>query len=378
MSCRYIDNPDIYEDYIFERLGVLEKEEFKEHLKECPDCQKELEKQRSLIIALREIGKEEMKREIKAQAENWASRGSRFDWSLYMKIAAAVLFFVIAPGIIYYYQHLSPYMKSVTTDTHRKGPQTVTRPEVMAKGKSDEIVSKEISPLAEAETDQKKISDQRGAVSEPAVTEKDELTVSRSAPVTTTGESNRQKNIPDFVPIPPQVSPVSTPSADKDREMSRKVVAESAGQLELKSLAPRSSNEPAGSRPVQLGKSASEIPLETEEALNITPDRIAGEWVLNSDKRVVTITLLKSDEKYTYGISPQYPLICPVRISGQDTSSVTLFWQIPGHFPSSDQTRPVIIEDSIRSLSIRFGASALYRIDLSKNPTEARLVSQEK
>lgn len=378
MSCRYIDNPDIYEDYILERLGVLKKEEFEEHLKECPDCRKELERQRTLIMVLREIGKEEMKREIKAQAENWASKGSRFDWSLYMKIAAAVLFFVIAPGIIYYYQHLSPEMKSVTTETHRKGPETVSRPEVMAKAETDKIVSKEISPLTEAETAQKKIADQGSAVSEPAGTEKDELTAIQPAPVSASGETNRQKNERGFVPLPHQSSPVSIPKTDKDQEKSQRVVTESAGQFELKSLAEQSSNIPAGSRPVQLGKTASQISPENEEALTVKPDSVKGNWILHSEKRMVTVTLFKSEDQFTFGTSPQYPLLCPVRISSQDTDSVTLIWQVPVNFPSSDQTRPVIIEDSGPSLSIRVGTSALYRIDLSKNPTEARLVPQEK
>jgi hypothetical protein len=377
MSCHYIDNPDIYEDYILERLGIPYKEEFEEHLRECPDCRKELEKQRSLILALREIGQEEMKREIKAQAEKWASRESRFDWSLYMKIAAAVLFFVIAPGMIYYYQHLSPDMKSVTAETYRKSPETISRPEVKARTEADEIVSEEITPLTGAETGQKKISDQQGAVSERAATDKNELTASPSAPVSTMEETNRRKNAHDFMPAPEQGIPLSIAETDKDQEMSRKVVTESTGQLELKSVAPRSSNIPAGSQPVQPGKAASQISLESEETLNVKPDSLAGEWILNSDQRVVKINLLKSDGKFTYGTGPQYPLVCPVRISGQDTGSVTLLWQIPADFPSADRGRPTIIEDSIHSLSIQVGSSALYRIDLSKNPTEARLVPQD-
>ncbi len=107
MKCPYHNTPDIYENYLLQRLTDGEKRNFEQHLPDCDHCREELSREQTIIQGIREIGSREMKREIQQQVSQ-LKKGPIWDWGVYLKIAAAILFFVVAPGMIYYYQHFTP------------------------------------------------------------------------------------------------------------------------------------------------------------------------------------------------------------------------------------------------------------------------------
>ena len=108
MACLYNKDSEIYEKYILNRLSDKEQTDFEAHLGSCKICQERLEKEKWLQANLREIGKREMKSEIRKQVELIRTQKNMTDWGMIMRVAAIILFVVITPGIIYYYQYLAP------------------------------------------------------------------------------------------------------------------------------------------------------------------------------------------------------------------------------------------------------------------------------
>ncbi|MFC2088177.1 hypothetical protein ACFLSX_01115 [Calditrichota bacterium] len=103
MDCKYIDQNDIHELYLLDRLEDRTKKQYLKHLKECKSCFTEFEKQRLFISSVRNIGNREMKSEISRQVQELKAKKSRFDWDMILKVAAVFFFLVITPGLVYYY-----------------------------------------------------------------------------------------------------------------------------------------------------------------------------------------------------------------------------------------------------------------------------------
>ena len=108
MECKYILDNEIHEKHLLGRLSEKEELEYKAHIESCEKCTSELNRQRLLINGLREIGKGEMKNEILQQVRERRKKRPAQNWGMIIKVAAAVLFIVIAPGMIYYYQNYVP------------------------------------------------------------------------------------------------------------------------------------------------------------------------------------------------------------------------------------------------------------------------------
>jgi hypothetical protein len=108
MNCKYILDNEIHEKYLLGRLSEKEELEYKTHIKSCKKCISELNRQRLFISGIREIGKGEMKNEILQQVRERRKKRPAQNWGMIIKVAAAVLFIVIAPGMIYYYQNYAP------------------------------------------------------------------------------------------------------------------------------------------------------------------------------------------------------------------------------------------------------------------------------
>ena len=104
MDCRYIQQNEIHEKYLLNRLADAEKAEYEKHIEDCTLCRKELERQREIIEGIREIGLQEMKNEIHQQVEHLKAERKSVDWQMILKIAAIVFIIAIIPSAIYYFQ----------------------------------------------------------------------------------------------------------------------------------------------------------------------------------------------------------------------------------------------------------------------------------
>ncbi|MEJ2538051.1 MAG: zf-HC2 domain-containing protein, partial [Calditrichia bacterium] len=115
MDCNFIEKNEIHDKYLLHKLSDEEKQEYEQHIQDCERCRKELEHQLLIIGGIRQMGREEMKLEIRRQAEVYRQQRAGANWTVILKTAAVILFLVLAPGMIYYYQYFAPLEKQKQT-----------------------------------------------------------------------------------------------------------------------------------------------------------------------------------------------------------------------------------------------------------------------
>lgn len=140
MDCQYILRNEIHEKYLLGRLSEAEKAAYLTHVRECESCRRELENQRLLIEGIREAGRREMKREIRRQVEKMRRERRQETRRVLLRIAAVLLFLVLAPGLVYYYQYFAPKESIGLPETPTTAPVPVEKP--------SEVTAPEGVPLA--------------------------------------------------------------------------------------------------------------------------------------------------------------------------------------------------------------------------------------
>lgn len=108
MNCEIIQKNDLHEKYLLERMSDSEKLAYEEHLQSCAACRKQLQAQRRLISGIREIGRSEMKEEIRRQVSSLDGVGKRVNWGTLMRIAAVLFIVVLSPTVYYVYKTSVP------------------------------------------------------------------------------------------------------------------------------------------------------------------------------------------------------------------------------------------------------------------------------
>ncbi len=101
MDCNFILQNEIHEKYLLNYLSDVDKVKFEQHLQDCKDCQKRLQGERNFIAGIQNIGREELKSEIRHQTEILESKKFVPDWGLITKVAAVLVFVVFTTQIIY-------------------------------------------------------------------------------------------------------------------------------------------------------------------------------------------------------------------------------------------------------------------------------------
>lgn len=129
MDCKYIQERDLHAAYLMGRLEELKKKEYEVHLKNCPRCREEQEKERRLTAALKEAGREEMKAEIRRQVEARKSAKKEFDWTVVLKAAAVLFFLITIPALYYYSQHTKQPLTDSRTFSVKAKDEIKTFPE---------------------------------------------------------------------------------------------------------------------------------------------------------------------------------------------------------------------------------------------------------
>lgn len=125
MKCQDILQNEFHEKYILQQLEDSEKAKYELHLKECKDCQAELENQRILIFGIREAGVAEMKNEIKRQVEIGELNHPGMTWGRLSKIAAVLFIFVLTPGVIIYLGKSNPQLVPATEQRTQPAPVNI-------------------------------------------------------------------------------------------------------------------------------------------------------------------------------------------------------------------------------------------------------------
>ena len=120
MDCKYILQNEIHEKYLRGLLEDSEKTEYEKHLQECPSCQKEQQNQRILISGIRQIGRQEMKDEIRFQVKQSEMEKTKTDWTTFLKIAAVIFLIIITPSLFYYFQVIAPQHNAIYPEIAEK------------------------------------------------------------------------------------------------------------------------------------------------------------------------------------------------------------------------------------------------------------------
>ena len=150
MKCQDILQNELHEKYILDQLDGSEKEKYELHLKECKDCQAELENQRTLISGIRAAGLAEMKNEIKRQVEIGELNHPGMTWGRLSKIAAVLFIFVLTPGVIIYLSKSNPELVPTAEQKTENAPEDISYSvaDAATEGRRD-IVSTEMMPDAD-------------------------------------------------------------------------------------------------------------------------------------------------------------------------------------------------------------------------------------
>ncbi len=120
MDCKYILQNEIHEKYLRGLLEDSEQNEYEKHLQECPSCQKEQQNQRILISGIRQIGRQEMKDEIRFQVKQSEMEKTKTDWTTFLKIAAVIFLIIITPSLFYYFQVIAPQHNAIYPEIAEK------------------------------------------------------------------------------------------------------------------------------------------------------------------------------------------------------------------------------------------------------------------
>ena len=102
MNCQYILQNEIHEKFLKGLLSEDQKAEFELHLKSCESCRKTFENEKAIFDGIRLAGRQAMKLEIEQQVEKLREEPAGTDWTLIFKVAAVLFFLVIMPGTLYF------------------------------------------------------------------------------------------------------------------------------------------------------------------------------------------------------------------------------------------------------------------------------------
>ena len=102
MDCEYILQNEIHEKFLKGLLSENQKAELELHLKSCESCRKTFENEKAIFDGIRLAGRKAMKLEIERQVEKSREERAGTDWTLIFKVAAVLFFLVIMPGTLYF------------------------------------------------------------------------------------------------------------------------------------------------------------------------------------------------------------------------------------------------------------------------------------
>jgi hypothetical protein len=399
MNCQIIKDNEYHEKYLLERLSQQELTEYKQHLKECEACRKELENQLLVIGSLREIGKKQMKDEIRRQVEKQKIEADRFNWNMVLKIAAVILFFVITPGMIYYYSTFSPAVEK-KSDTAREiafgeTSEDVKEPSLSEissekerveaeKGRRDtpseetqdieqETVSQEITPKQEISVDDK---DQLSAISKSKTEQSlDELTGIPASPAeggpptaaSAEGRQGREKQVTPYA--------ATAPLKQSEHEYER---VESAKRLDKKVGLSRGIEEPSqytysyqSMIPTCAEKTLSSDKMEDMKRESLPPQT----WLFQSDNRQIQVEVKLSEHPEEEAEANQLPGQFPVEVLRRDSLNLYMQWFVNQTLYSLNPQEIIIQSTNSDTLIMTAQNKYIYLIPLTEQVSQA---SQQK
>lgn len=375
MNCQYIKDHELHEKYILEKMEIEEREEYLKHLKSCDNCRKELEKQQLIIGGIREIGRTEMKREIQKQIAIQRSQVDRMNWGMVLKIAAVVFFLVIAPGMIYYYQNMTPSYESddakarkVTVETESSVLETAEPVTERSKVvELDELRSNEredTKPAEPASVDQEKKKEKV----DKSLKEVDMLSDNRDDARQRGSEAMREKAAPTV--------PADADYAAEIEEEARE--APSASMMSKVTVGSAGEGSASGLYRYEADLTAANMGRRSyfEEAQkNVGKDSgMIQSQQLNfkSQEKIILIDMQISD-RLELEEKGQMPVQFPVEVTLKDSVNLNMLWQVNDQLFQINPAEIIIQLKAQQQIQVAVQNQFIYNIELNKPKTQAIL-----
>ncbi len=348
MNCIYNQTPEIYEDYLLNRLSEKEKEEFELHLSSCPLCQKELEFARVFIGGIREIGKQEMKAEIRRQVEQKQLAPAGFNWGILLRAAAVILFLVVAPGMIYYYWYFIPHQQQKLLTSSEETTDVTAQLPSTTEGKLDK---KEDETAKDQLILNDKSREQRSKLNEPMTIENKVVGANH---VPAQMEADHKKRSIAEIPSPAVTASTSSEaySARPEKKLPATVFIFDSSQILIKKEVSRSST---------LSKSAAEQPLAP----------VSHFWQYRQNTQTIQISVQEIRPSVSSPSAVELPEKFPVQIISTHYPNLQMIWQLDTTRVKFDPSQLQIIMDSSNYLMVQWPSGTTYRIDTRQQNTEA-------
>jgi len=378
MDCNFIEKNEIHEQYLLHTLSDEEKHEYERHIRDCDRCRKELEHQRLILGGIRQIGREEMKLEIKRQVEEYRKQTAGSNWMLILKTAAVILFLVLAPGMIYYYQYYAPFEEQ--KQTLRK-----SQPESPAE-EIDKISTRGIGALAGKEMESEPAAQEnKGSVDEDASPITIRIPKDRTLPEKTT------KSEPTKEPELSEVSELKAKSNMERLDLSRKKIEthlSQSGVAASDELLPQAgegqaiSGKGVVSEKIFRYNMTSAPKSQTQEDMSKSLYSQTNEIGAASDQRQlqysslnnnINVTLESSSVPLENRDNTDFPIQFPVNILKKDSAEIDMVWRVsPSLFNINPNEILFQLPDS-NTLQFNIQKKFTYQIDMRKKNTEAVL-----
>lgn len=378
MDCKYIKNHDLHEKYLLNKLEEEEKQQYKKHLLECKNCTAELEKQRLIIMGIRQIGRKEMKLEISRQVAEKRSQKKQYNWTLVLKIAAVILFVVIAPSMIYYYQNWGP-------STYEIGRRKQIQPRSDIRAQEEIIKEKQEGDILFEEPRMEDAKSKRNASKikispAPLTREKKEIASSKLR------IDVEEKSVGEGIVAKKSIPPISSKMGKSRRGFEEESVisdelipteSEKTGEdgflsLRKKSVLQNNYRYNAISTP-SIAQNKKESPTLHSKSERKPKSSKQVQMQFSTGIKNINIFLepvlpdLKKDSV------SQLPFSFPVNIVGEDSTNIDMIWQVDPEFLRIDPHQISIQRPDTTTIQINIQNQYDYRINLKSKNTQAIL-----
>ncbi len=366
MTCKYYHDNEIFENYLLNRLSQTERSDFDIHLETCEECRTKLEKEKLLFIGLREIGKQEMKDEIRRQVLSKQREKTSADWGIILKVAAVILFAVITPSLIYYYQYMTPElvqysMKEKAPAMETETGQSRTEPEEQELPGRRHVLAEDAS-VNDAKKGQLRVEASDQALKKRSISPAEEIPASGDVlAVSETVDENR---------------------ADREIQKEEPAVPQQGVPAEEMDLMSRGKIAPA------LAHEGQVLHYEKDTALSISRDQKSTyyqrqtlseltqtqkTWQFRQASQNIILQLqLRNDLVLK---NEKFPEKTPAQVIRQDSLETMIQWQVPPEIYNLDPNQVTLYLSDSKTLQIKLPANVSYRIDLEQRLQEAVQVS---
>lgn len=394
MDCSYIQQNEIHEKYLLNRLAEAEKAEYEKHIEDCTLCQKELEKQRTIIEGIREIGFQEMKNEIHQQVALVKAERKSVDWQMVLKVAAVLFMIAIIPSAIYYFQTEPGKPISQLLKSERSMPESrsFAYDEAQVEDKSKtreekaEPTPKSAAPLEKPVTKEKQ--------AETKMHIEDQLTISSDVATGKAGRgyaaaemksiketSNSESILEEHEADIEQSQSLIAAKAEKDKllqKLSAGATYHFIGSDFKKEKVPHFETQETTTPQKSDAVRSKKLPpnsnlMENEVGGNDSELPVISSAVYETDGKRITIYFLNTNRKLKIDKESKLPQSFEVQITNRDSLNWKMSWFVNPEFLEYDPQQMKIVFNKIKIYSIILDAY-IYEININTNSTTAILV----